>query len=61
MVSNKPIATYSGDTFRNSIRQYSFDRMARDPQYRKDVRKAKAVNKTFKTPQKDPAQDVAGL
>jgi hypothetical protein len=39
------IKKYTGDTFRNLIRQYSFDRMAYDPQYRRAVRKAKAEKK----------------
>lgn len=39
------IATYKGDTFRNLIRQYSFERMAYDPIYRRAVRKAKAERK----------------
>lgn len=39
------IKTYKGDTFRNLIRQYSFERMAYDPQYRHAVRKAKAMKK----------------
>jgi hypothetical protein len=36
----KELATYSGDTFRNLIRQYSYDRMSRDSRYRRDVFKA---------------------
>jgi hypothetical protein len=39
MAQTKPYATYRGD-FRTAIRQYSFDRMDRDPQYRREVRKA---------------------
>lgn len=37
---DKPIAVYKDDTFRNLIRTYSFDRMARDKAYKRDVYRA---------------------
>jgi hypothetical protein len=42
------VLTYKGDTFKNLIRQYSFDRMAYDPNYRRAVRKAKAEKKALR-------------
>lgn len=36
----KPIAVYSGDTFRNLMRSYGVERMSRDSHYRRDVRAA---------------------
>jgi hypothetical protein len=42
----KELATYTGDTFRNLIRQYSYDRMSRDSKYRRDVFKAIEERKT---------------
>ncbi len=48
--NQKPVAIYAGDTFRNSMRQYSFERMARDPIYRREVRKAKAIKKAARKP-----------
>ena len=45
----KPVATYSGNTFKNLIRQYSTERMDRDPSYKRDVKvamaKRRAANK----------------
>jgi hypothetical protein len=39
------VRIYKGDTFKTLIRQYSFDRMQYDPNYRRAVRKAKAEKK----------------
>jgi hypothetical protein len=49
MVS-KPIAVFSGDTFRNLIKSYSFNRMERDPKYRREVRQFKAARKAARKP-----------
>ena len=44
---------YKGDTFRNLLLQYSYDRMAVDPQYRREVRKALAKKKAEKRAEKE--------
>lgn len=49
MVS-KPLAVFSGDTFRNLIKSYSFNRMERDPKYRHEVRQFKAARKAARKP-----------
>jgi hypothetical protein len=38
-MSAKPTNTFKGDSFRNLVRQYSRDRMSRDPQYKRAVEK----------------------
>lgn len=35
-----PRASFAGDSFRNLMRSYGIDRMSRDSEYRRDVRKA---------------------
>lgn len=44
-MSKQYAKVYSGDSLRNLLFQYSCDRMDRDPEYRKAVRKAVAERK----------------
>jgi len=44
----KPIATFSGGTFRELVRQYSSERMKRDPRYRRLVFKIFAQKRRAK-------------
>lgn len=57
MVS-KPLAVFSGDTFRNLIKSYSFNRMERDPKYRHEVRQLKAARKAARKPNVEKTPDV---
>lgn len=42
MTKQAPIAVYRGGTFKEEVRNYSNQRMDRDPAYRRSVRKAVA-------------------
>lgn len=49
----KLVGVYTGDTFRNLMRQYSYDRMGRDPRYRRDVFRAVEKRKAEKAKAND--------
>lgn len=57
---SKP-ATFKGDTFRNLLMQYSYNRMSTDPEYRKEVRKAIAQRKAERRAVAQNAGDTQGL
>jgi hypothetical protein len=45
----KEFALYHGEEFKTLVRQYSYDRMQRDPHYRRQVQKAIAERKAAAT------------